>query len=240
MVTRRSSKADQIYGELKQSIIEGQSLPGAPIDKDELCARFQASRSPVTMAINRLAYERLVLVEPQRGSFVAPIALDEILQLMALRRALETESVAEAARRGTPALWTALDRNLAYQKTAMEVADFRRFYQLDVEFHHAIVSASGWAKFNDVLAEAHSHLDRVRRVLMPLPGHLHATWAEHRAILEALKRAAPEAAAHEMRCHIARVAQQFEDFAPGHPELFGDSGAFRSLRAVRKDERLSA
>jgi DNA-binding GntR family transcriptional regulator len=239
-VTRQSSKADQVYGELKQDIIEGQILPGAPIDKDELCTRFQASRSPVTIAINRLAYERLVLVEPQRGSFVAPIALEEILQLMALRRALESEGVAEAARRGTSELWSTLDRNLVYQRAAIDVTDFRRFYQLDVEFHYAIISASGWTKFNDVLGEARSHLDRVRRVLMPVPGHLDATWAEHRAILDALKVGASDCARREMRSHIDRVARQFEDFAPHHPELFGDAGSFRSLRAVRKDERLSA
>ena len=209
----RSLKADHVYRDLKQAIINGTLPPGAPIDKDELCSRFKASRSPVTNAINRLAYERLVEVEPQRGSFVAPIFADEIMQFMMLRRALEAEATAEAAKRGDPALWLALDRNLLYQRAALQATDYRRFFQLDVEFHHAIVEASGWWRFNHVLEDVHSHVDRARRVLMPIPGHLDATWDEHAAILQALKKGAPEKAGQAMRRHIDRVARQFQSFA---------------------------
>ena len=233
-VKARSCKADHGYRDLKQAIIDGTFSPGAPIDKDELCSRFKASRSPVTNAINRLAYERLVLVEPQRGSFVAPIFLDEITQFMMLRRALETEAAAEAARLGDRSLWTSLDRNLVYQRAALQVADYRRFFQLDVEFHRSMVDASGWTKFNQVLEEVHSHLDRARRVIMPIPGHLDATWAEHAAILDALKRGSPEAAAGEMRRHIDRVAGQFQRFAADHPDLFGVTSLDSRQNASRK------
>jgi DNA-binding GntR family transcriptional regulator len=235
-----SSKAEHVYRDLKQAIIDGTLPPGAPIDKDELCTRLKASRSPVTIAINRLSYENLVLVEPQRGSFVAPIFPEEIAQLMRLRRALEAETVAEVARVGADGLWTVLDRNLVYQKAAIDVADYRRFYELDVDFHHMIVEASGWIKFNDVLHEAHSHLDRARRVIMPVPGHLDATLHEHRAILDALKLGSSEAAAQAMRQHIDRVTRQFERFAAQHPDLFGDASLFRSSRAVRNENRISA
>lgn len=236
VVKARSFKADHVYRDLKQAIIDGTFSPGAPIDKDELCFRFKASRSPVTNAINRLAYERLVLVEPQHGSFVAPIFLDEITQFMMLRRALETEAVAEAAKRGDTGLWTSLDRNLVYQRAALQVADYRRFFQLDVEFHHAIVGASGWAKFNQVLEDVHSHLDRARRVIMPIPGHLDATWEEHAAILEALKRGSPEGAASEMRHHIDRVARQFQSFSAEHPALFGDTAFDFKQDTLRKPD----
>src|SRR3954451_19936756 len=92
----RLSKADQIYVSLKNAIISGELLPAATIDKSELCTRFGVSRLPVTTAVNRLAYEGLVLIEPQRGSYVAKIQLDDVIQWMSARRALEVE-IAEAA-----------------------------------------------------------------------------------------------------------------------------------------------
>jgi DNA-binding GntR family transcriptional regulator len=55
--------------------------------QNEIRLRFRASLSPVTNAVNRLGYEQLVVIEPQRGSFVAPIVRDDILQLMSLRPA---------------------------------------------------------------------------------------------------------------------------------------------------------
>jgi DNA-binding GntR family transcriptional regulator len=233
----RFSKADHVYATLRQSIIDGSLAPGEPIDKEALCARLNASRSPVTIAINRLAYEGLVRVEPQHGSFVAPISVEEISQLMILRRALEAEGVAEAARQAGPELFSKLDRNLAYQKAALAVGDHPRFYELDVEFHHAIVAASGWTKFNDVLAEARAHLDRARRLIMPVPGHLEATWDEHAAILEAMKRCDESAAARAMRRHLDRVARQFRAFSVERPELFCDAS---SPAEGRPKQRLSA
>ena len=73
--------------------------PGAAIDKAALCQRFGVSRLPVTTAINRLAYERLVLIEPQKGSYVSRIRLDDVVQWMMARRAIEAEVAGEAARR---------------------------------------------------------------------------------------------------------------------------------------------
>jgi GntR family transcriptional regulator, rspAB operon transcriptional repressor len=227
----RISKADHVYLTLRQGIIEGDLPPGAPIDKTDVALRLSASRSPITIAVNRLAHEGLVRVEPQHGSFVAPISSGELKQLMILRRALEAESIAEATRLAPADLAPKLDRNLAYQKAALAVADHRRFYELDVEFHRTIVDASGWTKFNDVLGDAHAHLERARRVIMPVPGHLDATWAEHAAIAATLKKLDPEAAAHEMRRHLDRVTRQFEVFAAEHPALFGEAGTSVEQRA---------
>jgi GntR family transcriptional regulator, rspAB operon transcriptional repressor len=67
------------------------------------------------LAISRLRYEKLVVVEPQRGSFVAPIMFDEIIQFISLRRALEVEAVCEATKTGPKDLSQRLVRNLAYQ-----------------------------------------------------------------------------------------------------------------------------
>ena len=99
---QRLSKADRIYLAVKQAIVRGELTPGAAIDKSALCDRFAVSRLPVTTAINRLAYEGLILIERQKGSYVARIRLDDVLQWMMVRRAVEAEVAAEAARRLDP------------------------------------------------------------------------------------------------------------------------------------------
>src|SRR5207237_7955052 len=91
------SKVDQAYLALKQAIVSGALAPETPIDKNEWCAVFEVSRLSITTAINRLAFERLVVVEPQRGSYVAKIRLKDVRQCMLMRRALEMEVVAVCA-----------------------------------------------------------------------------------------------------------------------------------------------
>src|SRR5579884_3935270 len=86
---RRASKADQVYEDIKEAILSGALEPGAAIDKMALAERLGMSRFPITTAINRLAYERLVVIEPQHGSFVAKISAEDVRELMLIRRALE-------------------------------------------------------------------------------------------------------------------------------------------------------
>ena len=122
----RLPKADQVHLALKQAIIRGELPPGAAIDKSALCLRFGVSRLPVTTAIHRLAYEGLVLIEPQKGSYVSRIRLDDVLQWMMARRAIEAEVAAEAARRLPAESREALARNLRYQEAAVVGCGLRR------------------------------------------------------------------------------------------------------------------
>jgi GntR family transcriptional regulator, rspAB operon transcriptional repressor len=71
----RESKVDRIYSALKVMIVSGALAPDTLIDKAEWSARFEASRLSVTSAVNRLAFERLVVIEPQRGTYVAKMRL---------------------------------------------------------------------------------------------------------------------------------------------------------------------
>ncbi|CAN5485927.1 GntR family transcriptional regulator [soil metagenome] len=214
-----ASIAERIYIELKAAIVAGTMGPGTPIDKNEIGMRFGASLSPVTMAINRLGYERLVRVEPQRGSFVAPIVVEDILQLMGLRRALEIEAACTALHRSSTKLIESLDRNLAYQAAAMQMSDIERFYELDVAFHRLIIEASGLWKFNTVLDDVRSHLDRVRFLMLPEPGRMAGTFEEHSGIRAALASRSVARVEKAMRRHLDRVEKEFHLFAKSYPTI---------------------
>ena len=101
-----------MYGELKEAILSGALEPGSLIDKAGLCEKLGVSRFPVSAAVSRLAYDRLVDVEPQHGSFVTRISLNDVRERLFIRSALEGEIAAEAARRMTRADKDALAANL--------------------------------------------------------------------------------------------------------------------------------
>src|SRR5271168_5233593 len=82
MGERVSSKANHVYGELKEAILTGALEPGEPIDKLALCERLGVSRFPVSAAVSRLAFERLVVIEPQHGSFVSRISVEDVRELL--------------------------------------------------------------------------------------------------------------------------------------------------------------
>ncbi len=145
------SKADAAYGELKEAILSGALEPGSLINKTGLCEKLRVSRFPVSAAVSRLAYDRLVDVEPQHGSFVTRISLNDVREWLFVRGALEGEIAAEAARRMTRADKDALAANLEEQAKAAADEDRTTFYPLDVAFHRILTNRLSMARADDVL-----------------------------------------------------------------------------------------
>jgi len=216
----RSSKADAVYGELKESILSGALEPGSSIDKSTLCDRLGVSRFPVSSAISRLAFERLVVVEPQHGSFVARISIESVSERLFIRRALEGEIAAEAAMTMKDADKKALNANLAEQQSAVDAGDRAGFYALDVAFHRLLTSSLALVHSGEILDGLRSHLERVRRLLMAPPGRVQATVHEHNAVVAAIIRGDAAGARAAMDHHLRQMTQMVETFAREKPDLF--------------------
>ena len=214
------SKADAVYGELKEAILSGALEPGSLIDKAGLCEKLQVSRFPVSAAVSRLAYDRLVDVEPQHGSFVARISLNDVRERLFIRRALEGEIAAEAARRMTRADKDALAANLEQQARVVVTEDRATFYALDVAFHRILTARLGMARADDVLESLRVHLERTRRLTMSTPGQLRASLNEHSVVASAIEAEDPAAAREAMKKHLTVTADRLEDLAQRQPDLF--------------------
>jgi DNA-binding GntR family transcriptional regulator len=209
-----------VYGELKEAILSGSLEPGSLIDKAELCEKLQVSRFPVSAAVSRLAYDRLVDVAPQHGSFVTRISLNDARERLFIRSALEGEIAAEAARRMTRSAKDALASNLKQEVAAVAAKDRGVFYALDVAFHQILTGSLGMARAGDVLDSLRIHLERTRRLTMSPPGQLRASLNEHAAIASAIEAEDPVAARDAMKQHIRITAARLEDLAKHQPDLF--------------------
>ena len=219
MSERAGSKADQVYEAVKEAILSGELEPGEPIDKLALCERLGVSRFPVSAAISRLAFERLVLVEPQHGSFVARISADEVRERRFIRRALEGEIAADA-RRFDEEGRAELRQTLQDSAAAASADDRTKFYSLDVVFHAVLTQRLGLDRTGELLDGVRAHLERVRRLLMTPDGRMQATQREHEAVVAAIERCDPDTARAAMTAHLGQTTAMFEDFAKQRPELF--------------------
>ena len=214
------SKADAVYGELKEAILSGALEPGSLIDKAGLCEKLRVSRFPVSAAVSRLAYDRLVDVEPQHGSFVTRISLNDVRERLFIRSALEGEIAAEAARRMTRADKDALAANLKREAAAVAAEDPATFYALDVAFHRILTARLGMARADDVLEFLRVHLERTRRLTMSSSGQLRASLNEHSAIATAIVANDPAAAREAMKHHLSTTGARLETLAKQQPDLF--------------------
>ncbi len=220
MAKNAHSKADAVYGELKEAILSGVLEPGCLIDKAGLCEKLGVSRFPVSAAVSRLAYERLVDVAPQHGSFASRISINDVRERLFIRAALEGEIAAEAACRMTRADKESLATNLKDQASAVEADDRVSFYALDVAFHQIMTHSLGMARASDVLDGLRVHLERARRLLMSPSGRMKETLREHARIVEAVDAGDAAAAREAMKRHLGATGALLETIARERPGLF--------------------
>ena len=160
----------------------GRSSPAASIDKAELCERLGVSRFPVSAAVSRLAYDRLVDVEPQHGSFVARISLERRARAAVHpRRARRRDRRRGGAPNDARRQGRACGQPQASKPTAAADEDPTTFYALDVAFHRILTARLGMAARRRVLDGLRVHLERVRRLTMSPPGQLRASLDRARA-----------------------------------------------------------
>ena len=214
------SKADAVYFELKEAILTGALEPGSVIDKALLCEKLGVSRFPVSAGVSRLAYDRLVDVAPQHGSFVARISLNDTRERLFIRGALEGEIAAEAARRMPHGDRMALAANMREAAAVAETGDRRAFYPLDVAFHQILTARLGMARAAEILDGLRDHLERARRLLLTPPGRLREVTCEHGAVARAVEAGDASGAREAMKRHIDMGRVLLETVARERPGLF--------------------
>ena len=214
------SKADSVYRELKEAILSGALEAGSLIDKAALCERLGVSRFPVSAAVSRLAYDQLVDVAPQHGSFVARISLADVQERLFIRSALEGEIAAEAARRLGSEVKEALGANLKEAAAAATLEDRKAFYAHDIAFHQILTTGLGMARASDVLDGLRVHLERIRRLMMTPPGRMREVVEEHGAVAAAIAARDSNKAREAMMRHLAVTAAVLQKVAQERPQLF--------------------
>jgi DNA-binding GntR family transcriptional regulator len=96
-----SSVEDGVYRILRLEIGGLDLAPGERLRLEEVAGRLDVSLTPVRHALRRLESEGLVVSLPRRGSRVAPLSLEELEEIQALRLGLETFLARAGAERCT-------------------------------------------------------------------------------------------------------------------------------------------
>jgi len=223
----RGGATSRVCEALREAIVSLELPPGAFIDKAALCRRLGVSRFPVSEALSRLQGEGLVEIQPQRGSSVALIRLADAHENMFLRRTLEAAAVRALAPVIEQETLAALQRNIRYQKAAVEADDRAGFHELDLEFHEILLDALKFPRVKAAVERARLALERVRRLLASARRHA-VTLQEHARILTALESGNGEKAAESMIRHLNAVNRELEALAKKRPEIFADRDQWNS------------
>ena len=219
---RPATKSDQIYEFLRRAIVRLELQPGSAIQEKDIATRFEVSRTPVREALQRLAEEDLVHIYPHSGTWVSRISFRVAEEGFVLRRALEVESVRKAASRITEADAAQLNATIARMRVILQEDRLADYLEEDDAFHASIARISGYPRIWKFITLAKVHLDRMRQLSAPVPGHLAEVTEQHAAIAQALQRGNAMQAELAMRIHLDSSFAVMAGMYDGKAAIFAD------------------
>lgn len=218
--TPRESNRVRVHALLRARITSLELPPGAPLSENELAAELDVSRTPVREALILLGEESLVDIFPKLGTFVSRISVDAVLEAQFMREALELAALREAVKRATDEDVAALRAILDAQRAALEAGADDTFFEEDEAFHRRLMETSGHRTLWRTVTTAKAHLDRARRLSLPLPHRIEHLIDEHRLVVDALEGRDAARAEQALRAHLQGVFVDIGTLRSEHPELF--------------------
>ena len=197
-----ASLGDLAYERLLALMMSGELPGGTPLQERKLALRLNISRTPMREALARLESKGLVERHLNRYLIVRRLSLREFVEVLNVRKLLESEAAALAAVRVPLTEIAAARQQIAAIQTASDVPAARG-WTVDEALHAMIGNHCG----NEILAETalelrqRTHMFETRSV----PGRLHDSCAEHLALLQALENRDAAAARRLMAEHIENV-----------------------------------
>ena len=201
------------YAALHDAIVAGELSPGERLIEEELAERLGRSRGAVRGAILRLGHEGLVVRERNRGARVRRFTLDEAIEVLEARAALESLAAGYAALRRTKAETAELRSIVDDMKRLHRAGELLAMSERNAVLHRRILEISGHHVAGDICARLHSQVVRFQFRTVLAPGRPQGSLAEHGNIVTAIvagDRAAAEAALRE---HLTNVAAALADVA---------------------------
>jgi DNA-binding GntR family transcriptional regulator len=200
---------------LREVILDGTIAPGEWIRQEEVAERLGASRLPVREALRILEAEGLTEHVANRGARVPRLGMHEVDVLYRMRERLEPLALAESLDHLTDTDVDRLEELQERIETDTGVADF---LALDRAFHLLTYTGCPIEQLTATVTRLWNSTQHHRRTYMSLIGR-ERRWvvnAEHRLLLDAVRRRDVEDAERYLSGHIRRTRIELGR----HPEVF--------------------
>jgi DNA-binding FadR family transcriptional regulator len=226
-VRRAPSLTTHLVQSLGDRIRDGRWAPGSKLPREaDLIDEFQVSRTVVREAISRLQAAGMVETRHGVGSFVMGpgdasafhvrveqlATLRDVVDILELRIAVETESAGLAAARRTEEQLAAMGSALEQFREALTGG--RSSVGADVQFHLEVARATQNPRFAELMSTLggsmipRARLEAAEDLTDERRSYLQGVGREHEQIYRAIERRDAEAARAAMRTHLTNSRER--------------------------------
>ncbi len=140
---------EKIYRKILKAIVEHQLPPGSRLPEDKLSEAFGRSRTGIRKVLQRLALERVVVIEPNKGAHVNRPSEREAEEVLHSRILVEPMLIPEILNNWNKNSSKHFRNIVAEEKAAEKSGELAASIQLTAKFHYELAQLSD----NSVIAE---------------------------------------------------------------------------------------
>lgn len=203
----KRSAPEVVRDSLRNAILSGDLLEGAQLRQDQLAEQFGTSRIPVREALRQLESEGLVRIEPNKGAIVTSLSVNDVLEMLDIRIALECY----ALRLAIPEMVEA-DFELAagildgYNREP----DPHSWGSMNWQFHWAIYAPCHKPRLLSLIEANYGHVNRFVRTQVSLAAGKERPQREHEQLLALCRDAQIEHAILLLASHIEHTKKSVQ------------------------------
>ncbi len=211
-----------VYLGLRDAILTHALTPGTKLPEDELGEVYSVSRTIVRSALQALAHDRLVTLEPNRGAFVAKPTKIEAREVFEARALIEPKVAGLAAEIAKPADIAVLRRHLDEEHKAMHEGRDGEAVVLSGRFHVAIAEIAGQSILTDFVRGLCSRSSLIIALYWRRRDTICESHAHH-ALVDAIAKGSARDATELMTSHLVDLLSGLDlSDRPAEPKRLAD------------------
>lgn len=211
VLKRQPLLATQVAEQVREAITIGDLKLGEAISEERIAAMLGVSRTPVREALTALQMQGLVVIQPQRGSFVFQPSVKDIAELCEYRCIIEVQAMRLSYERNRAEALDALKRAEADQEHAEKVGKSVDAARADAAFHNAFIAGCGNSLLEQAYLLVSGRIGAVRFFARSSRRSRVKSNSDHRDIIRAFGRGDLGKAEQVLTDHIMRMRPHFSD-----------------------------
>lgn len=203
----QNSQSHQSYLALEHAIVTLALKPGALVTERQLIDMTGHGRTPVREAIQKLAWQGLIVVRPRVGLQIAEIAPGDHASVMQVRRELEPIAASLVAEHAGDDHRIALAACESAMRACADSGDLAAFFAADKAFDEILEEACPNQFITAALGPVQTHSRRIWYSTAN-PSRMERSIALHAATIEAIREARTDEARDTMVVLIDYLSQK--------------------------------
>jgi len=203
----KQTEVNRIISAISEAIAQHKLKPGQKLVEAKIVDALKANRNHVQSAIQRLALQHIVTIEPNRGAFVSQPSAQEAKEIFATRRVVERGIVASISEKVIEDNWSTICSHMEREKEITKSNNRKEIVNCFCQYHELLSELCG----NKVLKEIFKNLMIRSSLIVSLyqrndvPSCQHN---EHQEIIDALKLGKADLAINIMQEHLFHLESE--------------------------------